>query len=82
MLNRHSNKVSHCGVTSNACLQGKTKYLVMYLSVQLSNLLIQPLSKHQDVIFFPSSVQSIIKKRKIRQGRIDKPFEITYNYRF
>ena len=84
----------------------------MCVSVRFSNLLIPPLSKHQEFLynkiielkktglgyrkishwfnenkiktprgnkFFPSSVHSIIKKRKIRQALIDKPFEITYN---
>ncbi|NDG54329.1 MAG: hypothetical protein EBY39_15115 [Flavobacteriia bacterium] len=84
----------------------------MSVSVRFSNLLIPPLSNHQEFLynkiielkktgmsdrkisswfnenkiktprgkkFFPSSVHSIIKKRKIRQARIDKPFEIAYN---
>ena len=84
----------------------------MHVTVRLSNLLIPPLSKHQEFLynkiielkktgmsarkiskyfndkniktprgkkFFFSSVYSIVKKRKIRQERIDKPFEITYN---
>jgi hypothetical protein len=107
-----SQKLRYCRVNSNACLQGKTKYLVMHVTVRLSNLLIPPLSKHQEFLynkiielkktgmsdrkiskyfndnniktprgnkFFCSSVYSIVKKRKIRQARIDKPFEITYN---
>lgn len=101
----------YCRVDSNACLQGKTKYIVMHVTVRLSNLLIPPLSKRQEFLynkiielkktgmrdrkiskyindnniktprgkkFFCSSVYSIVKKRKIRQARIDKPFEITY----